>query len=264
MFHSLRLLLRTRWRTGLACSTVVHLALVALVGAELWLLQRPGIASPVAGVVIEAPHIEEGSESSLVDFETGPSAAWMARSSVDLRDVIETVDDPRWNDALLEAHNLPSTTPHSSDFISGQLLAAIAAADQRTEQANRQHLEALSDQLATHSSTESVDQLTASLQRWLGTKERATQPSAEPVDGEFDLETAQLHDVLRDDSAGEVRYTAVLLDAAGRTMESPLTQAEGESVYRVMQLMKENPLLERVYRGIVLSFLDKLVKQQAQ
>jgi hypothetical protein len=104
-----------------------------------------------------------------------------------------------------------------------------------------------------------VDQIAASLKGWLGTSERATRPADEPVAGDFDFSTAQLHDVRRDDSGDAIRYTAILLDAAGRTTESELTPAEGESVYRVMQLMKDNPLLERVYRGVVLSLLDKLM-----
>ena len=188
----------------------------------------------------------------------------MAESATDLSELIASADDPRWQEALLEGQNPPKPAAESFQFITSQLLEAIAAAEQRSDEANLERLETLTGALEAGSSAKSVEQLTASLQSWLGTEQRATKPADEPVAGEFDLATAQLHDVVRDDSSGEVRYTAVLLDAAGRTMESPLTQAEGESVYRVMQLMKENPLLERVYRGVVLSLLDKLLRQRAE
>jgi hypothetical protein len=43
-------------------------------------------------------------------------------------------------------------------------------------------------------------------------------------------------------------------------MESEMTAAEGESAYKTFELIKSNPLLERVYRGVVMSLLDKVLK----
>ena len=51
-----------------------------------------------------------------------------------------------------------------------------------------------------------------------------------------------------------------MLDAHGRTLETPLDAAEGERLFGIFELIKSNPLLERVYRGVVLSLLDKLMK----
>ena len=61
----------------------------------------------------------------------------------------------------------------------------------------------------------------------------------------------------RQDSETEARFS-VLLDAAGRTRETELTAAEGEQLYKTWELIKANPLLEKVYRGIVMQLLDKL------
>jgi hypothetical protein len=97
--------------------------------------------------------------------------------------------------------------------------------------------------------------------QWLGTGKRAEQPSDKPVEGEFDFGTAQLHDVRREQTpeAGYA-YFAILVDAAGRRYESSMDPLEGESTYKTMQLVKANPLLEKVYRGIVMGVLDDLIK----
>lgn len=266
MFKLPHFLLRTRWRVGLACSSLAHLIAAGLIAGELFLRLSLSANPPPAGVMLEAPPIAAEPRRVTIDVGLPPAEPWMAASASNLSDLIASVDDPRWTEALLEAHSSEADAARSSDFITRELLAAIAAAEQRSAEANLDRLETLSDQLNSVSSAESIDEMTASLQRWLGAGERATEPAPEPVAGEFDFGTAQLHDVLRDDSMsmGQVRYTAVLLDAAGRTIESPLSEAEGESVYRVMQIMKDNPLLERVYRGIVLAFMDKLLAQSGK
>ncbi len=52
------------------------------------------------------------------------------------------------------------------------------------------------------------------MQRLLGGTDRATAPAAEPVAGEFEIESAQLHDVRREETAdGEFRYLVVLVDS---------------------------------------------------
>ncbi len=251
---------RRRLLTSLCCSSAVHGALVGFVAVELlygFLPLQP--AAGTAGIELQAePLVHQSSEPALHVGEEGP-VAWIAGDAADLSHLIDAVDDPRWREALLEAHDPPADAPRSADFVTGELLRSIAAAESQSDDANLDRLEELSDRLAGVSTKESVDQIAASLKGWLGTGERATRPADEPVAGEFDFSTAQLHDVRRDDSGGAIRYTAILLDAAGRTTESELTPAEGESVYRVMQLMKDNPLLERVYRGVVLSLLDKLM-----
>ncbi len=89
----------------------------------------------------------------------------------------------------------------------------------------------------------------------------AERPAAKPVEGEFDFATAQLHEVRRqEDAEAEYVYFAVLVDAAGRRVESRMEQAEGESAYKTMQLVKANPLAEMVYRRIVMGFLDNIIK----
>ena len=259
-------ILRTSWRTSLVSSSAAHLLCAAgVVAVELWAFSHCTLPPASQVLELEGRFLEEPSRVALAQVSPTPEdMPRLAASATAATEETGAHDDPRWRQALLEGNSPADAAPQgqASALVQRELLDSITAAEGRSDEENLDRLKTLSDQLTATSSAESIDQLASSLQRWLGTEERATRPADEPVEGEFDLQTAQLHDIVRDDSTGQVRYTAVLLDAAGRTMESPLTEAEGESVYRVMQLMKQNPLLERVYRGVVLSLLDKLLKQQ--
>jgi hypothetical protein len=149
----------------------------------------------------------------------------------------------------------------ASAWVQARVADEIAAAEKLTREDQLQQLARLAGTLDRVSSAESVDAIAARLQALLGTGERAQQPATEPVAGEFDHETAQLHDVRRTaDGQGGFTYVGVLLDAQGRTSEAPLDAAEGENLFRIMELIKSNPLLERVYRSVVMSLLDKMLK----
>jgi len=110
------------------------------------------------------------------------------------------------------------------------------------------------------SSEQSVEELADKFQHWLGYEPRATEPLPESADELFDYETAQLHDVLRDAQVRPPRYTAVLLDAEGRTMRIAMSESEGETVYKLMQRIKANPLLDRIYRRIAMPLLDQFIR----
>lgn len=131
---------------------------------------------------------------------------------------------------------------HSTD----ELLAQLR---QRTSELNRA------------SSAESLDVLAGQLRTWLGTAERATRPADEAVEGPFEFASAQMHDVRREAADdGTYRYHAVLVDAAGRRFETDVDAATGEQLFRVFEIIRGNPLLEKVYRQIVMSLLDKAGK----
>jgi hypothetical protein len=184
---------------------------------------------------------------------------WLAEDAASLEWVAESLGDSRW-ELLNEAD---SALDHSlaSEFLSAQVMKAINEAEQRSTEDNLERLENLTGRLNTVSSESSVQELTAQVNKLLGTAGRAIEPAKEEVGGEFDFETAQLHDVKREPlDDGSFHYTAVLIDSAGRTMESEMTAAEGESAYKTFELIKSNPLLERVYRGVVMSLLDKVLK----
>jgi hypothetical protein len=138
---------------------------------------------------------------------------------------------------------------------------AIEEAGEVNEEENLKRLDRLSGQLDQMATDKSVAELNDKLKRWLGTKPRATEPSKEPVAGPFDITTAQVHDVRREgEDTASYRYIAVLLDADGRQMDQELDMVDGEKLYRTFQLIKKNPLLEKVYRQVVMGLLDKLTQ----
>ena len=188
---------------------------------------------------------------------------WLAKNSVNMSHLHAAESDPRWT--TLTETDLDARTPEefaaAKNFLGGKVLESITSAEQQSADENRERLKGLSNQLNQVATVESVENVSAHLSKLLGTGPRATAPAKEPIPGEFDLDTAQLHDVRREMLAdGSFKYVAILIDAAGRTQETEMAATEGESAFKTFELIKQNPLLERVYRGVVMSLLDKMLK----
>lgn len=193
--------------------------------------------------------------------------------------MIAGLDDPRPDSTTIIADEIASqsraiapqlaqelldpaaTSPTASAWLQQRMLDEIAAAERVSLAEQRQRLAQLGQQLQNISTPESVDAINGQVGALLGASGRASQPAAEPVAGDFDHDTAQFHDVKRtENAAGGFDYVAVLVDSAGRTMETSLTEAEGAQLYKTFEIIKANPLLERIYRGAVMSLIDKLMR----
>lgn len=163
-------------------------------------------------------------------------------------------------DALAE---VDSAEGGLAEFTRQQLQQAREQAADRSADQQTRELEELARRLGNVSSEQSVEQLTDTLAPWLGIDaSRATAPAEKTDDSPFDPDTAQVSDVLKHETGGAVRYVAVLVDASGRTLETPLDNADGEALYDVFQLMKKFPLLETVYRKTVMGLLDQIIENQ--
>lgn len=183
---------------------------------------------------------------------------------------------PLADDNALEAEARLAVTPSDPRDESARSPVGGSALRERLERsvddANQltldEQLEALrrrSAELGRVSTVESIDDLAGRFSRLLGTPPRAEAPAAESPAGEFDFTTAQLHDVRKESRAdGSVVYRTVLLDAAGRVMETEVDAATGEQLAKIFELIRGNPLLERVYRKIVMSLLDELTRPSPQ
>jgi hypothetical protein len=126
-------------------------------------------------------------------------------------------------------------------------------------------LDDLSQRLNEVTDEASINSLADAMHSFLGTKPRATKPAKEAPSGEFDFDTAQFHDIQRfPREDGGFRYVTILLDAQGRTFEAEVSGQEGEPIYAAMERIKANPLLEQVYRQIVMPLLDQLVAAARQ
>jgi len=158
----------------------------------------------------------------------------------------------------------PSTKKKSS--LSAQISEVVARSTRQSTDENLDQLDSMSKQLGSVTSDESVDDLANSIQHWMGLGSRASKPKSNASKSnassdEFDIDSAQLHDVeRRGKKPGKVEFQAVLIDARGNTMQIKMTDHEGQETYALMQRIKSNPLLEKIYRQIAMPLLDNLVQ----
>lgn len=236
----------------------------AMVLLYLFLLALPMPEEPGGEIVLHAPPL---AEPQLEPLEIGAyipaNENWLADDSVDISHLEAAKADPRW-EMLTEAdldQRSEADQEAASSFLSRQVMRSIEASEARSDEDNLERLRQLSGQLNDVSTQQSVEQVSAQLSKLLGTGPRASEPAKVPVAGDFDFDTGQLHDMRREMLPdGTFKYIAVLVDSAGRKMETEMSAAEGESAYKTFELIKQNPLLERVYRGVVMSLLDKIIK----
>lgn len=140
-----------------------------------------------------------------------------------------------------------------------KVLESIEESKQLSDEENQSRLDDLTKQLNQLSNEKNVEKMASNFYGWLGTKPRASRPGEQPVEGGFDYDTGQLHDVTREKTdAGKWKYRGVLLDAKGRTMEFDMDEKHGERTYKTFKRLKANPLLDKVYRNITMPLLDKL------
>lgn len=225
---------KRRLRLGLAVSIIVHsclLVALVVIPYKVWFSGKKGASGGDAGSVAK----REGKS------EVPPEEPGVIKATPEQTARAEKV---------------------MTDKVTTELDSAIEDAKQLSDEEKLAKLDKLADKLDKVSSEKSLDELSKSLQGFLGTKERATEPAKEPVAGQFDYDTAQFHDVKREELAdgGGFVYKSVLLDAAGRTVEVEMDIEEGERTYNALALVKGNPLLEKVYRQITIPLLDKLIK----
>lgn len=149
----------------------------------------------------------------------------------------------------------------TSELLQQRLNEKVAEADTRSEDENLEQFESLAGRLEEISSEKRIEQLASSIGKFFGTKKRATAPSDDTAEGEFDHETAQMHDVRREETAEEqFQYWAILIDAEGHVMEVEMANPEGETMYKTMRRLKAFPLADKVYRQIAMPLIDKLLQ----
>lgn len=134
----------------------------------------------------------------------------------------------------------------------------IAQAEARGDQENIERLKRLTEELNRSSSTKSVEEMSEYFGGIFG--KRASAPVETAKTEEFDVSTAQIHEVRRESDGGSgFAYTLVMVDAKGVTQEIDIDPENGERLYKTMKLIKSNPLLERIYRGILMGILDQVL-----
>ncbi|MFT5526595.1 MAG: hypothetical protein ACI9HK_004572 [Pirellulaceae bacterium] len=145
---------------------------------------------------------------------------------------------------------------------------AIKNHENLTQEQKQSELEDQLNKLERISNAENVAKITQHLGPLVNNQDRKTEPVKQPNkpskdQPSFDHDTAQVHDVVKSEKNGKTIYIATMLDKEGRTLETELTAAEGESLHNTFQLIKKSPLLEKIYRGVVMGTLDKLLRPKS-
>ena len=134
----------------------------------------------------------------------------------------------------------------------------ISQAEARGDSENIERLKSLTEELNRSSSTKSVEEMSEYFSGIFG--KRASAPVVSAAIEEFDVATAQIHEVQRESDGGSgYIYTLVMVDAKGVTQQIDIDPQNGERLYKTMKLIKANPLLERIYRGILMGILDQVL-----
>jgi len=239
--------------------------LVLILVEILWLPMPFFAAGPAARPMLVVAQDPLDAEPLVVEMQVD-ERPWIVRDAEDVTYAQVDLSDPRWDDILTEPSRHADQTRSSADegagvLISAELMRSIQASQQRSDDDNRRSLAELSGRLTQVSSEETIDELSGTIGRLVGSGARETRPK-ENVEGPFDTLSAQPHDCKKLEANGKPRYVLVMVDKAGRTQEVELDEASGEQMYKTMQLIKSNPLLERVYRGVVMGILDKMLAPQ--
>lgn len=255
-------------RVAWGASSLLHgLFIAGLVFGQplLWLLLGPPLAPPrrTIEVVARMDLREPASLDPLLEYaiDQGPAVRRDPRPA-------SGEDSPATDASTSGLRGLDhDQSPETADPLSPDAIVrrrvdrAIDDARQLDSRQQLDRLGELSGELNKVSTEESLDQLTTQLQGFLGLKPRATRPTDQPAEGPFDMSTAQIHDVRREElKEGGFKYLAILLDSAGRQMETEIDAETGEQLHRTFELIKTNPLLEKVYRQVVMSLLDKIIQ----
>jgi hypothetical protein len=197
---------------------------------------------------------------------TVPQAAVARMAEVDIRTAAPT--KPGDSEAASSDAASPETSPRdrspSADVPPDQVDSAIRSAIEQTASvSDEKKLSELQknvskiDQVASEKSIEEIGSL---IQTATGLPPRASGPAEGSIDGPFDFDTAQFHDVTREAATdGQWKYRSVMVDADGRTIDVELGPEEGKTAYDAMQMVKKSPFAETIYRSMVMPMLDKMI-----
>ena len=229
---------RVRW--GWSASAVIHLAVLGLLAVESvspWIPRAGGDgAGPIGG---------EGSSSSALRL-VGELAGGAANTC--------RVEEPAIDGKSFASASVASADP--SGGLRRLVHSRIRQASGRPSRETIRDLDRMTRRLETFVSPESLGEITRRLQSEFGPS-AALQVVARDADrAEFDAESAHIQDAYRDTTTQT--YIAVLVDRAGQRLDVPLDDVQGERLAGLMRWMKSHPLVDGIYRNIVMGILDRM------
>ncbi|MFN6131206.1 MAG: hypothetical protein ACK5AC_18870 [Planctomycetota bacterium] len=198
-----------------------------------------------------------------VVFAPLPEASLITHIEIDGRWSVPENEDQLWSEVMVSSREQPRLPDPdasiASSFVQRRIAQSIDGGNRRSVAENEQMLGRLSQQLTESSSQENVDAMAQFLSSLAGERSPAPATTNGPP-RPFDVNTAQIDRVRKEmDSQEQVHYIATLIDANGATKELELDAESGAQLYKTMKIIESNPLLERVYRKIVMGFLDQVL-----
>jgi hypothetical protein len=239
------------WRLPTIVSLMVHAFGIgfAVLLFPSRLPQQMGSASTI--VLQSAPMVADATDDRTTNLDSSSSN----------EDALLPDDrDPHWRSVMeVSSHANSPQASTASNFVQSQIDRSIRNSQQRSSEENLDRLKKLGGDLNRNSRSESVQEMAGFLGSLI--PKRAVQPVSDSTGMTFDVATAQLHDVQKSiDPNGIKHYLAVMIDAQGITSEIELDEESGEQLYKTIKLIRSNPLLEQVYRKIVMGILDNFLK----
>ena len=226
-------------------SSVGHFVLILFLATDLaaMLFILLGLSSPPAGVrepIVLEVHMAEDPLQKVVpemlvavepyDKQQAFAAAEAVAGELDFAD--PALQKPLDYD-YQPSESTDSPTHDMQQFIQQNLQAAITQANDQSAEQNLDRLDEL-----------------------------ASRPSAEPVAGTFDSDTGQINDVIRKPKEPEgYIYVAIMVDSQGREMEVELSGPEAKQAFETFEKIKRYPFLDAIYRNVVMSLLDGMMKK---
>lgn len=226
-------------RRAITVSIVVHVILLGVL--FVWYLPDPSAESGTsAGTVGSDPAGGDTTESSSESRGNPPAVPESIRDIADQqRDV-------------------------APEEIDSSIKSQIEAAEKLPDDRKLTELEKNLKRLESLASEQSVDQLTSTVAESLGLDTDQYAPKEVPDEGAFDINSAQLSDVVRtQDDQGEWSYETVVVDAGGREQRVPIDAAEGERLYETFELLKRHPMAHGVYQSVVMPMMQKMLEAKS-
>ena len=159
-----------------------------------------------------------------------------------------------------------SVTPGLSALVQQQLAEAQNDAAQQTPEEQLAALKLFAAQLTNISSERSVDEISQRLNKVLEIPPTVSDPKPSNPDASngpakrLEIDTAQFIDIREETKNGKVRYIALMEDAHKVREDVEVDAATGKQLIQTFALMKQFPLLESIYRKVVMGLLDKTLR----
>ena len=179
----------------------------------------------------------------------------------------QAVQDPSSKDPLLEkadesvSETGKKTTTNAEATIQTSVEAHVETSLSKPAKANLKELDKRLRQLDHLVDSQSIAGTVERVAGAMGLDTDQYQAKPKSSSGRFDPDTAQLIDVKKSqDPLGEFPYSATMVDANGNETVVPMGQTDGEIAFNTFEKMKEFPLVQGLYRQIVMPMLQKIVR----